>query len=124
MDFAVSPPSTYLFLAQRKEKKGSEKEKCALPCGDDNGQDQPLHQGKANQTGDCPGSPGMADIKILTLLGEGFPHVFDQEQGCGGPKREMEAMGAGLENTFCKLQCLPWRFHTTPPPTPRHTPGT
>lgn len=64
MDFAVSPPSIYLSLAQKKEKKGSEKEKCALPCGD-NGRDQPLHQGKANQTGDCTGSPGMADIPPL-----------------------------------------------------------
>lgn len=63
MDFAVSPPSIYLFLAQKKKRKALKK-KSALPCGD-NGQDQPLHQGKANQTGDCLGSPGMADIPPL-----------------------------------------------------------
>lgn len=57
-------PYIYFLLKKKKEKKGSEKEKCALPCGD-NGRDQPLHQGKANQTGDCTGSPGMADIPPL-----------------------------------------------------------
>ena len=68
----LSPHLPYIYFLlkkkkkekKRKEKRGSEKEKCALPCGD-NGQDQPLHQGKANQTGDCSGSPGMADIPPL-----------------------------------------------------------
>ena len=120
----LSPHLPHIYFLLKEKKRKALKKKSVHYHVVIIGQDQPLHQGKSSQTGDCPGSPGMADIKILTLSGEGVPHVFDQEQGRGGPKREMEATGAGLENTFCKLQCLPWRFHTTPPPTPRHTPGT